>query len=335
MSTQMRYPKNTYQDSSHDSGEWKDLDNILIDDWELLACCTLSPNQKPNSLVVTNFKFNIPQDAIIHAVDIRLDFHRDSSQNSINLEPPTVRLINVKEDYESKPLHGPTVSPIERSVLFDGSNMSPAELNNPDFGVEIIFDENESEFSGDLFFDFVRISVNYEEQRFVIGSLNGEGFPVKEKPLQKAVGETFIYTVLFNNSNGINKDPQDIKINLPEGLEVINHYFGSDKKGKIEVNEIDYEEDRFDFDMLTGEQEIIYDDDEIDLDTLIWHTGVKGIGMSRLRLELKCVSEDLKKFQPLMNFLALVLIFMLKFILKVMNMNLMFMKSLFLNGRAN
>ena len=49
MSTQMRYPKNTYQDSSHDGGEWKDLDNVLIDDWESLACCTLSPNQKPNS----------------------------------------------------------------------------------------------------------------------------------------------------------------------------------------------------------------------------------------------------------------------------------------------
>ncbi|WP_407424525.1 ABC transporter ATP-binding protein [Methanobrevibacter sp.] len=302
MSTQMRYPKNTYQDSSHDGGEWKDLDNVLIDDWESLACCTLSPNQKPNSFVVTNFKFNIPQDSIIHAVDIRLDFHRDSSPNSIDLEPPAVRLINVKDEYESKPLYGPTVSPIERSVLFDGSKMSPADLNSPDFGVEIIFDENESEFSGDLFFDFVRISINYEEQRFVLGSLNGEGFPVKEKPLQKSIGETFIYTVLFNNSNGINKNPQDVKINLPEGLEVVNHYFGSDKKGKIDVNDIDYEEDRFDFDKLTADQEIIYDDDEIDLDTLIWHTGVKGRGMSRLRLELKCVGEGFKELSAFNKF---------------------------------
>ena len=301
MSTQMRYPKDVYQSSSDDC-EWKDLDNVLIDDWESLACCSLSSDEKPNSFIITNFKFNIPPDSKIHAIDIRLDFHRDSSQNSIELEPPLMKLVNIKEDCESKPLYGPTVSPIERSVLFDGSKITPDELNSPDFGVEVIFDENQSEFSGDLFFDFIRITVNYEEQRFVIGSLNGEGFPVKEKPLQKSIGETFIYTILFNNFNGINKDPQDIKINVPEGLEVVNHYFASDKKGKVDVNDIDYEEDRFDFDRLVADREIIYDEDQIDLDNLIWHTGVKGRGMSRLRLELKCVSEGIKELSAFNKF---------------------------------
>ena len=196
-----------------------------------------------------------------------------------------------------------SISPsIERSVLVDGSNISPSELNSPDFGVEIIFDENQSEFSGDLFFDYIRLTVNYEEQRFVIGSLNGEGFPVKERPLQKSIGETFIYTILFNNFNGINKDPQDVKINVPEGLEVVNHYFSSDKKGKVDVNDIDYEEDRFDFDRLVADQEIIYDEDTIDLDTLTWHTGVKGRGMSRLRLELKCVGEGFKELSAFNKF---------------------------------
>lgn len=302
MSTQTRYPKDTAQVSSDNSEEWKDLDNVIIDDWESLASCSLSSNQKPNSFIVSNFKFNIPLDAIIRSIDIRMDFHRDSSQNSIELNPPIVRLVNVKEDCESKPLYSPTVSPIERSVLFNGSKISPSELNSQDFGVEIIFDENESEFSGDLFFDFIRISVNYEEQRFVIGSLNGEGFPVKEKPLQKSVGETFIYTVLFNNFNGINKEPQDVKINIPEGLEVVNYYFSSDKKGKIDVNDIDYEEDRFDFDRLVADREVIYDDDTIDLDNLVWHTGVKGRGMSRLRLELKCVSEGFKELSAYNKF---------------------------------
>ena len=302
MSTQMRYPKEVYQNSSDNGGEWRDLDNVLIDDWESLACCALPSDEKPNSFVVKNFKFNIPQDSKIHAIDIRMDFHRDSSQNSLELDPPTVRLINVKGDFESKPLHAPTVSPIERSVLFDGSNTSPSDLNSPDFGVEIIFGENQSEYSGELLFDFVRLSINYEEQRFVIGSLNGEGFPVKEKPLQKSIGETFIYTVLFNNSNGVNKNPQDVKINVPEGLEVVNHYFSSDKKGKVDVNDIDYEEDRFDFDRLVADQEIIYDDDTIDLDNLIWHTGVKGKGMSRLRLELKCVSEGIKELSAFNKF---------------------------------
>lgn len=295
MSTQMRYPKEVNQISSNDLIEWNDLENILIDNWEFLGTCQLSSAQKPNSIVLTDFNFNIPVDCKIQAVEIRLDYHRDSSQNSIQLDPPLVRLVNVKNEFEDSPLYSPSVSPIERSVLFEGDKISPSEINSPDFGVEIIFDENQSEFSGELFFDFVRVNINYEEQRFVIGSFNAEGFPVKEKPLQKSIGETFIYTVLFNNFNGICKDKQDIQINIPEGLEVVNHYFSSDKKAKIDVNDIDYEDDRFDFDKLLKDKEIIYDDDEIDLENLIWHTGVSGKGMSRLRLELKCVSEGLKE----------------------------------------
>lgn len=301
MSTQTRYPKSTSQNSLENSSEWQDLDNVLIDDWESLASCSLSSSQKPNSFIVTDFKFNIPKDSIIHSLDIRLNFHRDSSQNSIELDPPLIRLVNI-EGCESKPLYGPNVAPIEMSVLFEGSNISPSDLNSRDFAVEVIFDENTSEYSGELFFDFVRLTVNYEEQRFVMGSLNGEGFPVKEKPLQKSIGETFIYTILFNNYNGINKNPQDIKINVPEGLEVLNYYFGSDKKGKVDVNDIDYEEDRFDFDKLMEDQEIIYDDDSIDLDSLIWHTGVKGKGMSRLRLELKCLTEGVKELSAYNQF---------------------------------
>ncbi len=302
MSTQMRYPKEVIQTSSDNGVQWKDLDNVIIDDWESLAVCSLSSGQKPNSFIVSNFNFNIPVDAVIHAIDVRLDFHRDSSQQTIELQPPLVKLVNVKKDCESNPLYSPTVTPIERLVLFDGNNISPSELNSRDFGVEIIFDENESEHSGELFFDFIRLTINYEEQRFIIGSLNGEGFPVKEKPLQKSIGETFIYTVLFNNYNGINKEKQEIKINIPEGLEVVNHYFGSDKKGKIDVNDIDYEEDKFDFDKLLADEEIIYDDDIIDLDNLIWRTGVKGKGMSRLRLELKCVSEGIKELSAYNKF---------------------------------
>ena len=301
MSTQMRYPREVKQDPSN-GAEWENLNHVLIDDWESLASCQLSQNEKPNSFIVSDFKFNIPAECKIHAIDIRLDYHRDSSQNSIELDPPLIRLVNIKKDCETKALYSPTVSPIERSVLFEGNNISPDELNSEDFGVEVIFDENVSEFSGQLLFDFIRISVNYEEQRFVIGSFNGQGFPVKEKPLQKSIGETFIYTILFNNFNGICKDKQDIKINLPEGLEIINHYFGSDEKGKVDVNDIDYEEDRFDFDKLMEDQEIIYDKDIFNQDTLIWHTGVTGRGMSRIRLELKCVSEGIKELSAYNKF---------------------------------
>ena len=97
MSTQMRYPKEVNQ-ISLDDNQWENLDNVLIDDWESLAVCQLSSGEKPNSFIVKNFKFNIPVESKIHTIDIRMDFHRDSSPNSIKLDPPTIRLVNTKEN---------------------------------------------------------------------------------------------------------------------------------------------------------------------------------------------------------------------------------------------
>ena len=93
MSTQMRYPKEVNQ-ISLDDGQWENLDNVLIDDWESLASCQLSSGEKPSSFIVNNFKFNLPVESKIHAIDIRMDFHRDSSPKSIILDPPTIRLVN-------------------------------------------------------------------------------------------------------------------------------------------------------------------------------------------------------------------------------------------------
>ena len=45
--------------------------------------------------------------------------------------------------------------------------------------------------------------------------------------------------------------------------------------------------------------------------------------------------KDLKSFQLLISFQVSGLIFMLRFILRIMSMNLIFMKNLFLNGEAN
>ncbi|MBQ9025058.1 MAG: ABC transporter ATP-binding protein, partial [Methanobrevibacter sp.] len=89
MSTQMRYPREVKQDPSN-GAEWENLNHVLIDDWESLASCQLSQNEKPNSFIVSDFKFNIPAECKIHAIDIRLDYHRDSSQNSIELDPPLI-----------------------------------------------------------------------------------------------------------------------------------------------------------------------------------------------------------------------------------------------------
>lgn len=278
MANQMRYPRDFTQDNKIDSVKWQDLENLFIDDWQYLASCEIEGKVAPQVFCVKDFNFNIPDGALIHSLDIRFDFHRDSSPESIKIAPPIVELIGVEEDeFKQRATFEANTTSIERSVLFEGEEITSDEINSKEFGVKFTFPKNINENSGTLFFDFVRIAINYEEQKFVLssGELNPY-FPDKDNPLEKAVGEEIAYTSLFRNANGINTDQQEVQIVVPEGFELVKYYFGSDKPSKIDEDEEDFGEDVF------------------DPETFIWYPGVRLEGVSRLRLILKCVEEGEK-----------------------------------------
>ena len=98
----MRYPENFNQVQLNNSSRWQNLENLAIDDWESLASCSIKGNGTPSSIIVTNFKFNIPKGSKINVVDVRFNFHRGLSKENIDIQAPIVELVGVKGEFSQK-----------------------------------------------------------------------------------------------------------------------------------------------------------------------------------------------------------------------------------------
>lgn len=271
MISQIRYPRRVAQDES-EGKEWDDLDNIKLDNWEELAKCTLKPHQKPARIFCSDFNFNIPDKAVVTQIIVEHDFSKENSSNVIVVNPPMMKMESVeKSSYLIAGIH-----PANRIVTFDRGDfeLRGKDINNDDFCVEIAFPENISENEGDLYLDFIRIKLIYDYPQYVLSS--GEfidNFPTANNPLKKHVGDILKYNATFRNSNGIITDKQEVKVSIPDGLEIEKIEFESDK-----------------IDTLEGDAAKIFKD-KFDEENMIWYPSVRGKNFSTLKLSLRCIRE--------------------------------------------
>lgn len=272
MSSQIRYPGKVIQKESGDEGIWVNLDNIKVDEWDKLATCNLKPNQKPATIFLSDFNFNIPDKAVITQIIIEHDFSKENTNRLIVVNPPTIKMGDIVRESHV----GASVYPANRTVIFfkNEFNLTSEDVNSSDFGIEIAFPENTSQNEGKLCLDFVRINLIYDYPIYVLSTgESSPNFPSKEKPMEKAVGDKFQYFITFRNSNGLLTDEQEIKISIPDEFEIDKFYFKSHKVNRLDADVVESFEDKF------------------DEETLIWNPSVRGKSFSTLRLDLKCKSE--------------------------------------------
>lgn len=270
----MRYPENFNQVQLNNSSRWQNLENLAIDDWESLASCSIKGNGTPSSIIVTNFKFNIPKGSKINVVDVRFNFHRGLSKENIDIQAPIVELVGVKGEFSQKSNLEAFNRPAESAVFFEGKGLTVDDVNDEEFGVRIRFPKNIAPNEGMLYFDFVRVTIDYLDQQYVMSNDFNSYYPYEDNPLQKAVGDEFIFTVYFRDIFGSNEN-QKIHIFVPDGLELARYYFQPDKhllKNKKPQDSLD----------TSNPNEYI------------WNIGSKKKGMNRLRLIFKCKSEGIK-----------------------------------------
>ena len=215
MTIQVRYPKVITQEENSNKSEWNDLDNIRIDDWDELASTVVKSNEAPQVICTSHFDFNIPGDAKVSEIIVEHDFHKDSSENPIKMGPPMIKAVIGDNEFEKESFVHADVYPADRSVKITVDDIRGEDINN-DFAVKVEFPKNTSENGGILYFDYVRVKLVFEVKRYLItsGETNNY-FPTKEKPIKIAVGEELRYSIYFRNVNGISKEPQKVKINVP------------------------------------------------------------------------------------------------------------------------
>ena len=276
MTIQLRYPKNISQKEDSEKSVWENLDNIMLDDWDDVASTYVSPGQEPSEITISDFNFNIPDDARVSEVVIEHDFHKESSQEPIEIEPPLITLIIGDNEFEIRSFINADIYPADRSVAIPLEDIVGEDVKGEDFKIKFEFPENLNNHGGLLFFDFVRVRLVFDIKRYLLtsGETNSY-FPTEDKPLQLAVGDEFRYSLYFRNVNGVSTERQEVKINIPEGFEIVRYYFKASKINKLTDDDVDEE---------------LYED-EFDEETLIWHPSVRGKGSAAIRLVSKCMEE--------------------------------------------
>ena len=276
MTIQLRYPKNISQKEDSEKSTWENLDNIMLDDWDDVASTYVSPGQEPSEITISDFNFNIPDDARVSEVVIEHDFHKESSQEPIEIEPPLITLIIGDNEFEIRSFINADIYPADRSVAIPLEDIVGEDVKGEDFKIKFEFPENLNNHGGLLFFDFVRVRLVFDIKRYLLtsGETNSY-FPTEDKPLQLAVGDEFRYSLYFRNVNGVSTERQEVKINIPEDFEIVRYYFKASKINKLTDDDVDEE---------------LYED-EFDEETLIWHPSVRGKGSAAIRLVLKCMEE--------------------------------------------
>lgn len=269
MISQLRYPNKIIQEGN--GVNWDNIDNVKVDNWDELAACNLEKDQRPARLIFSDFNFNIPEKAVITHVVVEHDFSKEFCADLISVNPPIIELGDVKK----KSRVVASIYPMNREVTFnkDEIDLNIDFVNNNEIKVEFEFPENKSKNAGELYLNFVRLKVIYDFPRYVISSGETQKyFPSKDMPLQKNVGDKFTYLLVFRNDNGLKKDKQEVKINLPEGLAIDKVKFKSHKVNMLDEDVVESVQDEFDY------------------ENLIWIPSVRGKSLSTLHLTVKCVS---------------------------------------------
>ena len=204
MTIQLRYPKNVSQKEDSKKSTWENLDNIMLDDWDDVASTYVSPGQKPSAVTISDFNFNIPDDARVSEVVIEHDFHKESSQKPIEIEPPLITLMIGDNEFEINSFINADIYPADRSVVIPLEDILGEDVKGEDFKIKFEFPENINNDGGLLFFDFVRVRLVFEIKRYLLtcGETNSY-FPTEDKPIQLAVGDEFRYSLYFKNVNGV------------------------------------------------------------------------------------------------------------------------------------
>ena len=117
MTIQLRYPKKISQKEDSEKSKWENWDNIMLDEWDDVASTYVSPKQKPAIITISDFNFNIPDDARVSEVVIEHDFHKESSQKPIEVEPPLITLVIGEKEFEISSFINADIYPADRSVV--------------------------------------------------------------------------------------------------------------------------------------------------------------------------------------------------------------------------
>ena len=123
-----------------------------------------SPN-RPSTVSLTDFGFNIPSTAEINKITIK---YSDVKIVNITISAPTITLLGVNGFSKTTvaPVYNP--NPISHNVVWDNPNITASQINSENFGVQINYPANTSDNSGQMGLGDITITVDYTPSEYTV-----------------------------------------------------------------------------------------------------------------------------------------------------------------------
>ena len=151
------------------SGQWAHTVTINVK--------TGTPN-RPSTISLTNFNFNLPTGAEINNVKIT---YRHRKTGKLNIGAPTISLLGVS-GFSSKGVAPSKTTMTTSTKTFSGSALTRAVVNSSSFGVKVNYPANSNKQTGIISISYITITVDYKVPSYslnlkkVSGGYNEEGY---------------------------------------------------------------------------------------------------------------------------------------------------------------
>ncbi|MEX2015808.1 MAG: hypothetical protein WD873_04155 [Candidatus Hydrogenedentales bacterium] len=159
--------------AQHDAGTpWADVDDALSDDGANATASLSTTDQSTQTLTLRGFGFALPADAVVTGLEVSVEISADGLSGTTGPLLLQAHFTKVGE-FSSfpqvvagiDPAGGATFGP---AVVVAGSesdlwsaSWTPAELNNPDFALELRWDKAGPDAAGSIHIDYATVSVTF------------------------------------------------------------------------------------------------------------------------------------------------------------------------------
>ena len=231
----VRKTAQTVHDTAVSRGQdWSYLSNFTNGRNEIAQCNNIgtktSAINRPYPVVLSNFGFNIPSNAVILGINIVYQDRMVSTSTDVDdtLFPQfgatTFNIGNISAKGKA-----PTKNFVEQRVRIENTNFSIDSINSSDFTVTMQYSYNESNRNvGAIYVSYVEVEVEYDVPKYNVSITEprhkgtDRSWSTEDDPTILSIGEECSTRVYFRTLNGINDGMQTVRIDFPINYKMLS-----------------------------------------------------------------------------------------------------------------
>lgn len=237
MASSIKKSRNVTEEVIPRGKNWTYLTNFTqVDGW--VAQCNnidskIGEQHKPNAVILSNYGFDIPTNAVITKItvilkDRKLSYESDTDEKVFpNFGETSLSFVGC-DATDTLKAKAPSVNFVEQEITIDNPKITLNEINSSDFGVKLQYTFNDSNNVGGIYTDYVKLRVTYETPSYNVSITEprhkgtDRSWSTSDDPTIVDIGQECKTTVYFRSLNGYDGGVQTVRINFPINYKLLD-----------------------------------------------------------------------------------------------------------------